>query len=436
MIRKVRNALPDGTLTVAVGLVVAGLASYVYIALVGRSLDEEHAASVLACWFLVYTFGPGCFMPLEQEIGRALAARRVTGAPAWPVVGQAARLGALGAGVLVLAGLIAAPVLLHVLDGSALLVVATLLGLVGYAVAHVARGSLAGVGRFDSYAWLIAVEALFKVAFVGVVLALGVRDVGWIGLPIGLAPFVAVAWAVRDRPVRRSADPLAPVAEVSTSLAVLLAGSLLSLVQLNLGPLAASVLAGEAQRADAGRFSKIFVVSRVPVFFFQALQASLLPKLANLAGQGRHRDFRSGLTRVAGVVAVVAASAIVGAALLGPWAVKVMFGSDIDVTRLDIALLAAAAGGYMLAVTLSQALVALGALGRSALGWLPGLFVFVVVALPIHDLHSRVAWGLVADVSVSCVVFAGLLASRLRGPDVPATADSLVDAIEHEYLEP
>ncbi len=436
MIRKIKSSLPDGTFAVGVGLIVAGLSSYVYLAAVGRSLGEEHAASVLACWFLVYTFGPGCFLPLEQEIGRALAARRATSDTAWPVVGQAARLGAVGAAVLLVVGLVATPGLLHLLDGSVMLEIATLLGLVGYAVEHVARGTLAGLGRFTAYATVIAVEALFKVAFVVVVLLLGVRDVGWIGLPIGIAPFVAVWWATRDRPVRRTAEPLAPVAEVSTSLALLLAGSLLSLIQLNLGPLAASAFAGDAQRADAGRFSQIFVVSRIPVFFFQALQASLLPKLANLAGEGRHRDFRSGVGRVVGVVAAVAVAAVIGAALLGPFAVKVMFGSDSVVSRLDIALLAAAAGGYMLAVTLAQALVALGALGRAAIGWLPGLVAFFVVAIPIEGLHARVAWGLVADVFACAVAFAVLLWTRLGNADVPQTVDPLVDAIEHEFLEP
>ena len=46
-------------------------------------------------WFAVFVLAPGFFLPLEQELGRALSHRRAVGDGGQPVVQKVVRLGAI-----------------------------------------------------------------------------------------------------------------------------------------------------------------------------------------------------------------------------------------------------------------------------------------------------------------------------------------------------
>jgi len=161
--------------------------------------------------------------------------------------------------------------------------------------------------------------------------------------------------------------PGAPWSELSIALGYLLAGSVLGQFLVNAGPLTVKVLASPAEQ----RFLASLVIARVPLFLFQAVQASLLPKLAGLAGAGRHADFRRGLSRLLTAVLVVVVVAIIGAWTFGPWVVRLLFGEGFELGHHDLGLLAAASGAYMVALTFAQALIALS---RYPMGgpWLAG----------------------------------------------------------------
>lgn len=77
LIDRAREAVPEGTFAVGAGLLVAAATSYVYVVLVLRALGNHGpAAAFSSFWALIYVTGPGFFLPLEQEVGRALASRR------------------------------------------------------------------------------------------------------------------------------------------------------------------------------------------------------------------------------------------------------------------------------------------------------------------------------------------------------------------------
>ena len=68
-----------------------------------RPLTKAEYSPLSATWSLVFLIGPGLFLPLEQEISRALAERRTQGLGGAPVVRRAATLGVgLALAVLVL----------------------------------------------------------------------------------------------------------------------------------------------------------------------------------------------------------------------------------------------------------------------------------------------------------------------------------------------
>ena len=58
------------------GLLVAGVSSYAFFKVGQEALGKEDFKPIVALWFATFVLAPGFFLPLEQEMGRALAHRR------------------------------------------------------------------------------------------------------------------------------------------------------------------------------------------------------------------------------------------------------------------------------------------------------------------------------------------------------------------------
>ena len=79
--------MPEGTFAVGAGLAVAGVTTYLFQILAFRGLSKPDYGALNALWVFVFVLAPGIFLPLEQEVGRAIAARRAPTASAaapWP----------------------------------------------------------------------------------------------------------------------------------------------------------------------------------------------------------------------------------------------------------------------------------------------------------------------------------------------------------------
>ena len=86
-----RTPLPEGTFPVAAALLVAGIATYVFFKVGTWAVGGEDAFKpISSLWFATFALAPGFFLPLEQELGRALSHRRAVGQGGRPVV-QAGR---------------------------------------------------------------------------------------------------------------------------------------------------------------------------------------------------------------------------------------------------------------------------------------------------------------------------------------------------------
>lgn len=407
------NPLPQGTLAVGIGLLVTGASAYGYLVVAARALDTAEYARLSVLWALVLLAGPGFFLPLEQEVGRALATRRAIGTGARPVLVRAALLGSAFVTVLIGAALVATgPLRDRLLDGNVVLFTSLLVSLAGYFAMHLARGALSGNGRFAAYSVSLAAEGVIRLVACLALAVAGVASAGPYGLILGLAPFAAVALALRGQHALARPGPDAPWSELSSALGWLLAGSVLAQLLVNGGPLAVKLLASEMETAEAGRFLTALIVTRVPLFLFAAVQAALLPALAAMAGGGRIDDFRRGLRRLMVVVSALGIAATLGAFAFGPWVVELLFGPELTLGRRDLGLLATASALYMAAVALAQALIALSAPARMALAWLAGSIAFAVATALGDDLLLRTELGLV----VGCAVAAGSMAALLMAP--------------------
>ena len=415
--QRLLDRLPEGTLAIGGGLAVNGLAAYTFITISSRDLGAEAYTPIGLLWALSFLLGPGFFQPLEQETARIVASR--SGQGAGPVFRAAARVGGVMALVLCGLALIAAPWIIDKpFDGEPMLLVGLLLVVLGLGSAHLVRGVLAGLGRFGGYARYVMGEGIGRLLLVAIFVVFAGGGIGAYGLAIGLAPFVGIGLSVAgQRGLLQSGDPV-PVSDLSRALGSLLVASAATAFMLNVSPLAVEFLATESQSQEPGRFLNALLIARIPLFFFQAVQASLLPKLSGLAGGDRYDELWQVLRRLLALVLALGAVAIVGCGLLGPAVVETAFGSDFAIDRRDMILLAVSSAILMVALSLAQALIATRSQGRMAMAWVAGVVAFPLTAAFGDDLFLRVEIALIVSVTVTAVVMAFLVERRLHGAGV------------------
>ncbi len=411
------GALPSGTVAVGAGLAIAGIAAYGYLVLTAHVLGKDVAAPLTAIWGVMFTIGPGFFLPLEQEVSRAVAARRARHTGAGPLIRQAAILGA-GLTCIVLLVCLATSWLItdHLFDGHWTLFVALCIGVVGYAMGHLARGVLSGSGQFGPYAVYIGGEAVARVLMAGVLAAVGYRAAGGYGLAIGIAPFFAVGAVVRRAwPAVHEPGPPAPWSELTPSLGALLAGSVLSQSLINAAMISAKLLAQDGQEGEVKSLFNGVIVARIPLFLFQAVQAALLPRLSALASGRRYHEFRQSFERLLlAVVAIGVAGTVVGYGV-GPYVLRKAF--KVELGHVDVGLLALGTGFIIVAMSVAQAMIALKGQNAVALGWLAGMVAFVIVVALGNDLLLRVELAALVASFVSAAALGASFVRMLRAAE-------------------
>lgn len=418
---------------------VQGLTAYVFFVIAARALGPEKYSSLSVLWTLVFFAAPGFLFPLEQEVTRGVSARAALGSGGGPVMRRAAVLGgALVLGLVAVTLALSGPILDYLFDGQVLLLVGLIVSLPAYGAVYLARGSLSGRGRFGSYGTLLWGEGVLRVVASVALAVLGVRSAGAFGLLIALPAIAAlVVVLARERNLIEPGAP-APWSELSGALGWLLVGAVLAQGFVNASVPLVKVLAAEGEEAIAGQFQAGLIITRVPLFLFQAVQASLLPKLAGLAAAGLYADFRTGLRRLIVVVVGIGVLATLGAFAIGPLVLRLAFGSGFDkLGNADLGYLALASAAFMLAQALSQALIALSGHAKAALGWVVAIAVFAVGTALGRGLLPRVELGLVAGSLAGVAAMALLLRARMAA-GVPADVQPLLQELgpDHEIIEP
>lgn len=416
---------------VGIALLIAGVATYAFfkVGTVAVGGDEEFAP-IAAMWFATFALAPGFFLPLEQELGRALSYRRATNDGARPVVRKVITLGASLVAVVTLAMLALSPLLAtSYFDGDWLMVVALVAAFAAYAPAHLARGVCAGSGRFTDYAIILGSDGVVRILLCVGLAVVGVTAAGAYGLAIAMAPLFAVGYVYRRGGLRTEPGPPAEWNEVTPNLGWLLLGSVFAASLLNAGPITATLLAADNEVGLVTQFSYGVLLARIPLFLFQAVQAALLPRLSQLAARGELVEFRSGLQRVMLIVIAVGAAGTLGAFLLGSWAIEIVY--DAQLSGRTLAMLAASSAVYMAALATAQAVIALRGHALVALGWGVGVIGFVVGTwLSSDEVFRRIEIGLLMSSIAALITFAIALRQRLRAgvtPDEGSMMEAITD---------
>lgn len=398
-------ALPSGTIPVGLGLVVAGLSAYAFQVIAFRVLGAEPYAALNGLWVTAFVLAPGLFLPLEQEIARALAHRRALGQGGRPLIKKALVLGViLVVGVVIAVIVFKSPIETRLLRDSDGLFIALIVVLVGFSFESVARGVLSGNGRFGRYGLVVGVDGFARVALSALIAAVGYDTLGWFGVAFAIAPFLASgAGLIGVRGIVEPGPP-APMSELSTAIGWLLLGSTFAQALSYSAYIGASVLATRSQDAELGAFIAGLFIARVPLLLFQAVQAALLPKLAGLLGHGKIREFRQGLTRLVFVVVVASAVGVVIALTVGPTIGRALFGEKFTLSGPGLAALTAGCCLVVIALTLAQALIALRRYALTAMAWVAGMLAFgLVMWLVDVDVFTRAEIAFVAGGGIAVI---------------------------------
>jgi O-antigen/teichoic acid export membrane protein len=426
--------VPEGTWAIGGGLIIVGLSAYGFQILAAKRLSNDDFNSLNALWAMVFVLTPGLFQPLEQEVGRAVSARRARGEGSAPLVRRAALLG----GILTIAVSIGAaiaygPIVDKLFTGRAMLIAGLFIAIFCYYVAFITRGTLSGNGRFRAYGLMQGAEGTIRIIACVTLYVIGVKSAGLYGFALAAPPIFAVAISLRGEHDLMLPGPEAPYSELSGALAWLLLGSVLAQLLSYASVFGVKLLATTSQKDLSSHFITGLFIARVPLLLFQAVQAALLPKLAGLASEGKHDDFRIGMRRLVAVVLVLCVSGTIAATFVGPWAGKKLFASKWDLGNRDMFLLTLAATSFILALTLAQGLIALKAYKENAVGWIVGIIAFVVAVAVGHDLILRNELGFLSGGTAALIVMALLLFPRMRRGG--ATLQDLVEVVGHEPLE-
>lgn len=432
--RATRAPLPEGTISVGIGLLVAGVTIYVFFKLGQEALGQDGFKPIVALWFVMFALAPGFYLPIEQEVSRAISHRRATGVGARPVVRKLGTLCAIVVVGLVAAVLAAAPRINDDLfEGSGIVTASLAIALVSYGALYLAKGLCSGNGGFASYGFIVGADGAIRVAACAVMLAMGVDRVGAYAMMVAVVPVIGVAVVWARGGLRTDDGPPATWAEIAPNLGWLLGGSVFAAALVNAGPITVDLLGDTAPAAEVTRFGNAVLLSRVPLFLFQAVQAALLPRLARLAARGDIGEFRAGFRRLMVLVVGVGVLGTAGAFVAGPWVLDLVY--DGGVSRRTLTLLAFASAIYMLALAIAQALIALRGHRLVALGWSLAFASFVgSAAWSSEDLYLRVELALVVSSTVALVAFAAALRAQIA---TGATWDeeSVVQAVSERPVE-
>jgi O-antigen/teichoic acid export membrane protein len=429
-----RVPLPEGTIPVGIGLFIAGFTSYAFFKVGQLALGKEDFKPIVALWFTTFALVPGFFMPVEQELGRALAHRRALGQGGRPVVRRMLPL-TIGLATILIVGVAASSSWLtsDMFDGHWVVTLALVLSISFYAPMHLARGIASGSGRFVAYGTVMAVDGLVRITACVLLWQFGVTNVGAYALAVAVSPLVAAGVVFVRGETKTDDGPPATFSEITPNLGWLLLGTIMAAALVNAGPLGVDFLANASDAEKVTAFGNGVLLSRVPLFLFQAVQAALLPRLARLAAKGDLEEFRHGFSLLLKVVTAVAVLGTVGSFVLGPPILTMVYEGGLD--RRTLTLLALASGMYMLALAVSQGVIALQGHKFVAVGWLSAMIGFLAVTtFASDDLFLRVELGLVAGSTVALAVFSYAFQSRMNAGAIP-DAESMIDGVLDFPLE-
>lgn len=414
-----RRMARDGTVAMAAGSLVAGLAAYAFQVVGGRTLGEEGFAPVAALLSAHSLILAVLLTPVELLTVRRLTLAR-GGAP--DAHDRRSISVTIAVGLAAMVGFVAAT--LHRFFGGEIAFVAVGAVVVAtHALFALGRGALAGRGRYIAYGVASGGAAALRVLLVLPFLSgSGPLLFGW---AVALPPLLILAlrpFRLDERPAR-----VPPRAGSGALMAGFVLAGAISQAFVLTGPLVAGALEPDPARV-ASVVSVVFVtfsLARAPLLLAQNLAARLLAGLTKLVARDAGDELRRWSHRLGTAGLVLAPVAYGAGAVIGPPIIELLFGPAFRPSATVAGLAVAGCALAAASIFLDQVLIALGATGKLAAAWTLALGVAAAtLALGPDDPAARVTWAVLAGELAALV--AVLAAVELAGPEAPDSGYDLV----------
>lgn len=417
---RARQRAFTGAGLLSVAMVGSGILAYAFFVLAARTLSPEAYGQVAVLWAAMFIGVIVLFRPLEQTTTRAIADRVSRGREVRTVVlsvtaiyGAVLAVGAVGA------GLAWETLTDRLFLGSNLLTAMVFAGTALYGLEYILRGILAGTGWFRGYALCLMADSVIRVAVAIPLVVVASKNLAAVAIAAaGLGGFLVPLWVGRRRLARvveRGDGARFAVRDAVTFAGPASVIAAADQVLINAGPLLVMVDGGRHASATAGVVFAATMLVRIPVYVFQGVAASLLPNLTRLQAGDEMSRFRHALRRAAVVLVGTTVLLALCAVIVGPEAMRAIYGKSFVADAGALALLGLGVGFYLGAATVSQALLALDRGKLAALAWTASALCYLALyfAVPGGQL-MRIAIAFALGTGVCCVLVAGGLVGRIR----------------------
>jgi O-antigen/teichoic acid export membrane protein len=373
-----------GARILSLGIATTGLVTFAFFSLASHALSEVDYKGISLLWSVMFLIISIIYRPVEQLLSRTISVRRAQGLHG----GHPLRIAvviqlAFAALFLVIALAARTRIERDVFDGSATLYWVLVVAVLAYAASYFARGWLAGHQRFGLYGGLVLMESISRTLF-ALAAAIGIaHGQGAVALGIAAAPLVSLAvvpLALRGQDPPPTGAPERADGGLSLRGGARFAGAVLVVMAAEQALLNGPVVIVDATSADAalaGFAFNVLLITRAPLQLFQAIQTTLLPHLSTLQSSDAAEDFHHALRVIVLAIAGFAGAVVLGLALIGPWAMGVLFGGDFEYTRVGLVLVGIGMGFHLTAGTLNQAALARGRAAWAAGAWLAAAALFL-----------------------------------------------------------
>jgi O-antigen/teichoic acid export membrane protein len=407
-----------GAAVLSAGIGVTGLVTYTYFSLASHSLADDEYGRITLLWSAVFVVVSVLYRPVEQLLSRTIAERSAQ--PHVLRVAAAIQAG-MGVAFAVAALVLRGPIEDGLFGGSSTLYWILVATVLAYAASYFARGFLAGNHRFGAYGALVLLESVSRCLF-AVAVAVGITE-GQSAVALGmaaapLASLAVVPFVVARRTLPADTAGKVPLAEEQGEFTLARGGGFAAAVVLimlaeqtflNAGPLVIKATEpGAAGAALAGFAFNVLLIARAPLQLFQSVQTSILPHLTKMRAAGETDAFSRSINVTLRAIAAFTTAVALALLAVGPWAMDLLFGSEVDYGRLGLFLIAVGMGLYLAAATLNQAALARGRTTEAAACWVASAAAFVGFLL-IPGWDDRVA-----QVEVGYAMAAALLCALLH----------------------
>ena len=387
----------------------AGLLAYVLFALLTRPLGPTDAAPIAIMWTYWGLSAAAVTFPVQHWVAHAVAVNGgfAAASRALPRLRIALVVVSLAAGG-------ASWLLRDTLFGRTDVHFPALIALmtVGAFVMGLSRGILTARRHFGTLGASLVGEQLARVVPTLVLVLADVRNQFVFGLVIVAGSFVTL---LRPGMLRMPPTGAASSAPSFLSLGSSASAQLLAQMVLTSGPIILAVLGG-APEAVTALFASL-AVFRAPFILAQSQVAALTGRWTLLVSSHRARELgRLRLILVLGAGPCALAAAGVGATVGGP-VVRLIFGSEVEISPLPAALIAAASTIAVVNLAATVLSIAHGRPSIALAGWVAGTLVgSIVLFLPWTPELRTVSLFLIAE-AMACAVMLVALARAQVGKE-------------------